>query len=151
MLSPFANILHREAIRALSDGRSFARGHDYFARGRVVSMQRRNANLSASVRGSSDYAVRIWVKDSALAYSCTCPAAAEGAFCKHCVAVGLAWVANEAEVTPKPGGGGLPELRYALSTLSKEALCGLILQEGERDPSSLARLLARARRHGTDA
>src|SRR5688500_5539759 len=94
--SPFANILHREAIRRLVDDRTFERGVDYHAQGRVSALARHEAALSARVRGTSEYRVRLWVKEEGLAYSCSCPMGADGAFCKHGVAVGLAWLAQAA-------------------------------------------------------
>lgn len=90
--SPFANILHRDAMLALVGARTFERGEAYFREGRVADLARQASSLSAVVRGGAEYRVRVWVKDDGLAYSCTCPAGADGAFCKHAVAVGLAWV-----------------------------------------------------------
>lgn len=97
MSVPFASILHRDAIKKISDERSFARGRDYFEKGRVQSLTRHKSALVGVVTGESPYAVRVWVKDQSLAYSCTCPRGAEGEFCKHCVALSLAWLARAAE------------------------------------------------------
>ncbi len=93
--SPFANILHRDAMLALVGARTFERGEAYFREGRVSGLARQASSLSAVVRGGAEYRVRVWVKDDALAYACTCPAGADGAFCKHAVAVGLAWVESQ--------------------------------------------------------
>ena len=42
--------------------------------------------------GTVLYAVSIWVKGDGLGYTCSCPAGSEGDFCKHCVAVAVAWL-----------------------------------------------------------
>lgn len=101
MSVPFASILHKDAIKKLSDERSFARGRDYFEKGRVQALTRNKSMLVGVVTGESPYAVRVWVKDSSLAYSCTCPRGEEGEFCKHVVALSLAWLARAAK-SPSP-------------------------------------------------
>lgn len=97
---PFASILHRDTIEKLADGRSLARGRGYFEQGRVKALARDGASLSGVVAGTSSYAVRLWVRDSSLAYSCSCPRGEEGDFCKHCVALSLAWLSEAAKVAP---------------------------------------------------
>lgn len=99
-MSPFASILHRETLEKLAGGRALARGRDYFERGCVKALTRDGASLTGVVAGTSSYAVRLWVRDSSLAYSCTCPQGEEGEFCKHCVALSLAWLAEAAKVAP---------------------------------------------------
>ena len=100
MGTPFASILHRDALQKLADTRSYARGRDYFERGKVQSLTRRKSRLTGVVVGETAYSVRVWVKDESLAYSCSCPQGEEGHFCKHCVALSLAWLA-EAEKRKK--------------------------------------------------
>lgn len=94
MSPPFASILHRDALRKLADTRSYARGRAYFEQGKVRSFTRRKSQLTGVVVGEAAYAVRVWVKDEALAYSCSCPQGEEGNFCKHCVALSFAWLAE---------------------------------------------------------
>jgi uncharacterized Zn finger protein len=102
MDTPFASILHRDAIQQLANSRAFARGRDYFERGRVKALARHKSSLTGVVEGETAYAVRVWVKDTGLAYSCSCPQGEEGHFCKHCVALSLAWLAQAAH---EPNGG----------------------------------------------
>lgn len=97
MSVPFASILHKDAIKKISDERSFARGREYFEKGRVQSLTRNKSALTGVVVGETAYAVRVWVKDSSLAYSCSCPRGEEGDFCKHCVALSFAWLARAAK------------------------------------------------------
>lgn len=96
MSTPFASILHRDAIKALAGDRSFARGRDYFEKGRVTALARNKSSLTGVVEGETAYAVRVWVNESSLAYSCSCPQGEEGKFCKHCVALSFAWLAEAA-------------------------------------------------------
>jgi uncharacterized Zn finger protein len=139
--SPFASILHREAIRRLVDDRTFDRGVDYHAQGRVSALARHEAALSAKVRGTNEYRVRLWVKEEGLAYSCSCPMGADGAFCKHGVAVGLAWLAQAAPAEEPDASA----LRGYLSGLEKPELVEILLAEAAAIPSLRERL---ARRQG---
>lgn len=94
----FANILHRSAIEALAGSPIFARGERYFAEGRVKSLERTRGELRGVVDGTTSYRCRIWVKGDSLAYHCECPHSQEdGAYCKHLVALALAWLAGESE------------------------------------------------------
>ena len=129
MSTAFASILHRDAIRRLVDARTFERGQDYFAGRRVVTLLRQDAALVATVRGTTDYKVRLWVNDHGLAYACTCPVGADGLFCKHGVAVGLAWLAQEGLATPPP-----PEIRTRLLELDKAVLVDRLLEAAAGDP-----------------
>jgi uncharacterized Zn finger protein len=64
---------------------------------------RQDRGLAATVKGGSEYRVTIRAKGDTLAYSCSCPVGAEGGFCKHSVAVVLAWMAEVApESIPAP-------------------------------------------------
>ena len=47
MKSPLANIIHRSALRQMTDARSFKRGEDYFHSGRVRALIEDNGVLSA--------------------------------------------------------------------------------------------------------
>jgi uncharacterized Zn finger protein len=44
--------------------------------------------VTAKVKGTHTYTVKLREDDGELDYSCTCPKGDEGAFCKHCAAVG---------------------------------------------------------------
>jgi uncharacterized Zn finger protein len=92
--TPFAHVLHAETIAKLARGHVLARGRAYVER--VVDLVCRDARLTATVRGGEVYAVSIWVKGDGLGYACSCPAGTDGDFCKHCVAVALAWVGSRA-------------------------------------------------------
>lgn len=94
MAGPLANILHRETLEALVGKKTFERGEAYFKEGRVEKMARAKGVLTAQVKGSTTYEVRIWASPEGLAYKCQCPFGSEGMFCKHAIAVALAWAAG---------------------------------------------------------
>ena len=94
MAAPDANILHRDVVAKLAGEPSFARGETYFREGRVLTLARHEMSLTGLVRGSDRYLVRLWVGDNNLAFACTCPQGQESVFCKHAVAVALAWIAK---------------------------------------------------------
>lgn len=97
---PTANILHRAVLLALVGQRSVERGERYFRDGHVLGLERHAGVLKARVRGTAIYNVRVWVNADGLAYSCECKHGLEGNFCKHAVAVALAWNAQMQVATP---------------------------------------------------
>ncbi|WP_416670654.1 SWIM zinc finger family protein [Egbenema bharatensis] len=94
MASPLADILTRDRLLDLAGDLYFQRGEDYFRRGQVGSLAEYDGVLTAQVAGTEEYRVQLWVEGEELDYDCTCPLGAEGACCKHCVAVGLTWLRN---------------------------------------------------------
>ena len=94
-----ANILHRETIAMIVGAKTFERGEQCFASGRVLGVESSVGELAGIVRpvetGRAPYAVRIWVKDDGLAYECTCPVGTSRQFCKHAVAIALAHLQKE--------------------------------------------------------
>lgn len=57
--------------------------------GHVQSVAEENGRLRAIVRGTVPYRVELWFDGDELLWNCTCPAAEDGSFCKHCTAVAL--------------------------------------------------------------
>jgi uncharacterized Zn finger protein len=148
--SPFAHILHRDAMRRLAGDATFLRGQDYFARGRVASVARRGAQLVGRVAGTQRYDVSLWVKDQGLAYSCTCPVGQAGDFCKHGVAVGLAWLGKDAASAEADGATveaieAIEAIEAYLGARSKDELAALLLEAARRDERLRERLARRAR------
>ncbi len=62
-----------QALRALAWQRSFERGAGYAADGRVKRLKVEREEATATVRGTQQYRVRLWIEDGELAYSCACP------------------------------------------------------------------------------
>jgi uncharacterized Zn finger protein len=90
--TPFAHVLHEDMIARLARGAAFDRGRKYFAEHRVQRLSYAPGRLLGQVAGTASYDVSIWVTGDRLGYACSCPAGREGDFCKHCVAIALAWV-----------------------------------------------------------
>ncbi len=137
-------------MQQLAGGASFERGEIYAAEGRVRSLVMHGDALTAAVRGSKDYAVRLAVKDDALAHACSCPVGADGGFCKHCVATALAWLgANQGAASGESGAAAvvkLDDVRPFLLKQDKATLASWLLEAAERDERLRERLLREAAR-----
>lgn len=79
-------------LRQLAGFRSYSAGQDYVRE--VSGLECGSAEATATVHGTAPYQVRLSNRDGALGGDCSCLWAQEGNFCKHCVAVGLAVLAN---------------------------------------------------------
>ena len=80
-------MLSHERLREMAGTVTFERGQACAAR--ITSLTITDRTITAWVRGAQAYEVRLWLRGKKLQFCCTCPFAAEGAFCKHCVAVCL--------------------------------------------------------------
>jgi uncharacterized Zn finger protein len=87
-------------IRALAGDAAFGRGEAYFAQGRVSISTQDTTGFEATAQGTSRY--RLWLRQEGddLLFACSCPAAADGSFCKHLVAASLAWIQDEDDDGP---------------------------------------------------
>ncbi len=78
------------SVRALSNPHEFARGEEYFRRGRVHNLTLEEGIYKAYVRRSKYYHIRIWEEsEGPVASSCTCTYTGAGV-CRHIVAGMLA-------------------------------------------------------------
>jgi uncharacterized Zn finger protein len=84
-------------IRSLAGDLWFDRGEAYFEQGRVRDLKEHQGKVTATVAGTHEYNVRLWIHRGEIASSCTCPLGDDEQFCKHCVAVALAWIASGGE------------------------------------------------------
>jgi hypothetical protein len=98
------------------------------------------------------YRVELWVEDGEPAWSCTCPAAEEGSFCKHCVAVALlfdrdAAVGEGVERLPLRAVSSQParDLAGYVAGLDHQRLVELVVDQIESDWRLRERLAAEAR------
>jgi hypothetical protein len=98
--SPIAHVLHLSRLRDLVDGSTFSRGERYHREKRVSKLERDGSTVRATVAGLASYQVTLWVKAGRIAYLCSCPVGQEGGFCKHCVAVALTYLEEEAKRAP---------------------------------------------------
>jgi uncharacterized Zn finger protein len=130
-------------IRSLAGDRWFARGEAYLQQGRVSDLNADSYRIIAKVTGTETYRVRLSCRSSRIEYSCTCPVGEDGNFCKHCVAVALAWVEEESTIRdPKEStirDSNLSavkhksDLRSFLEAQDHQKLVELMLQEASRN------------------
>lgn len=100
--SPLKTLITERRLRQLASARSFERGEQYYRDGHVSSLAERGAVVSATVRGTEDYQVRLEAVGGELRHRCTCPLGGGGEFCKHAVAVALAWLHGQSQDDPSP-------------------------------------------------
>ncbi len=137
-------------IRRIADPRSFGRGEQYFALGLVRSMTEYNGTITAKVKGTHTYTVKLQLDNGDIEHSCTCPMGDEDIFCKHCVAVGLAWIQNgskdKGEKSRKAANAELTfkDVKGHLESLEKEALVEMILQQAQEDDHMREKLFMQA-------
>lgn len=149
------NLISRAIIKDLAGTAALQRGEEYFSIGAVGRLRATHDTISARVEGTETYRVELSDDGGDLAYDCTCPRAADGYFCKHCVAVGLAWLAENSAV-PKSGAASGKEkrrdpwrdIKTYLSTQPPQALIDLLLDVAQRDDRLYHSLLLKAERSG---
>jgi uncharacterized Zn finger protein len=141
--------LSYNSIKSFADTRSFSAGEDYFASGAVSNLAVLDNRVTATVRGTSKYRVKLTAAPRGLDYDCSCPYASdEGAFCKHCVAVAIAYQrehlgavvveVDETSANPRRVGKGskgstLADLKEWLYTRSLDETIQMILERATDD------------------
>lgn len=148
-------LISRTTLEDFAGTTAFRRGETYFSIGAVGSLRTTDDKITATVEGSASYQVELRDDEGDLAYDCSCPRAADGYFCKHCVAVGLAWLAENSAAV-KPGGApGKPkrrdpwqDIKDYLATQAPETLTELLLDVAQRDDRLYQSLLLKAERTG---
>lgn len=90
-----AEVFTPDAVKDLADPRTFQRGVAYGRDGRVSASGGTGSEIEATVQGTMPYIVQLWIEEGEPRWSCTCPAAEDGSFCKHCVAVALTLIPDE--------------------------------------------------------
>ncbi len=140
-----AAVLTHTALRRLAGPRSFERGEGYAADGAVGALAEDDAAgvVAARVRGTDTYRVRLWAEGATLAFSCTCPVGADGACCKHCVAVGLVWLERRDGAAEEGSRGSAVTMAYVRAHLAgqpKEALVELLVAQAMEDDRLRRRL-----------
>jgi uncharacterized Zn finger protein len=122
-------------LRELAGARSYQRGTGYLDA--ILSVSEVPGGVVGTVQGTGTYVVRLGKRGRRLTGDCSCPYGQDGAFCKHCVAVGL-------RLLDGPAGTDAEPLTSFLSSLGTEGLVDLILAEAALDPDLYQRLLHRA-------
>jgi uncharacterized Zn finger protein len=129
-------ILSEAEIRNHAGKSSFEKGKTYFNQGKVSSLINDKSKLTAKVKGSQVYTVKLWKtsNQNILNYQCSCPFGREGNFCKHLVSAGLAFLNHGAEEDT---------LEKDLRSLSKEELLRFLLDIANKDLSFREKLFRR--------
>lgn len=152
--SPLSDVFARQRLAMLADPGAIIRGAGYAGEGRVEGLTVGWSEASAVVRGTVPYRIVLRFDGDEPDWSCDCPAAEDGAFCKHCVAVAL-------ELQAAPGQGGIDALfeegdsdgegsaddellRAWLSTQERDELARIVHEQAATDWRLRERLLARA-------
>ena len=131
-------------LRTLAGSRSFGRARDYLEA--VDELDIAAGRVTAVVYGGTEYGVELGIDPAGgLSGECSCPYGQDGNFCKHCVAVGLVVLSQDAEhlisAAGTARGGGLDAW---LEGLSREELLDLLREQLSRDRDLRCRLEARA-------
>lgn len=131
---------------------SYARGFGYLDQ--VEDLEVADTWVAATVLGSGAYEVRLSfgagrTSVGGLRGECSCPFGAEGNFCKHCVAAGLAALKSEDPAPGREGGAASPRLEWQslvawLTSLTKDELLAELLELAADDRDLRRRLGLRA-------
>ncbi|RJF99151.1 SWIM zinc finger family protein [Noviherbaspirillum saxi] len=149
------DLISRVSLEAFAGATVFGRGEEYFTAGAVERLRVTDGKVTASVVSTQTYRVALWDDDNDLTYDCTCPHAADGNFCKHCVAVGLAWLAEHAGESKSSVKSGRKKrhdpwhaIRQYLSAQSPDTLIELLLDAAQRDDRLYQSLLLKTEQTG---
>ncbi len=137
-MSDLKKIVTRKALREEAGTTYFGRGLDYFKSGYVKKLEVHGNRIEGSVRGNRLYHCSIECDIDADGFygECSCPLGDDGEFCKHLVALGLAFV-NGFE-TPAPS-AKQPDFKLAkfLQERSREELVALLNGAAKQYPDLL--------------
>ena len=151
MVAIGGNVCTEADLLAAAGQRSFDRGVRYLDA--VQDLAIFGNQVTASVRGTDEYIVVLTMGGSAgVTGACDCPYGKEGFFCKHCVAVGLAFLRDARRSrtsrsrTSRSGttAARTPGLHSWLSSLSREDLFLLVVDQIVEDDDWRRRLELRA-------
>ncbi|KRT54849.1 DUF6880 family protein [endosymbiont of Ridgeia piscesae] len=140
-------------IKRWAGSRAYGRGEAYYQDERVRNLRERRGKIAATVRGTHSYHVRLWEDGKTIDYDCDCPVGLGGDFCKHCVAVALAWLEKQAPAgktarrrQPKQAEADLTmkDVRAWLLLQEREALADMLLEAAVEDEQLVDRLMLKA-------
>ncbi|MGS2717267.1 SWIM zinc finger family protein [Eionea flava] len=107
---------------ALAGKGAFTRGKDYFASDAVIEWNKKGTKINGLVEGSQTYTVTLHHTTTHFDGSCDCPASEGIDFCKHCVAVALAYRQEQTEQKQLESGKPLQRIEAYLNKLDKPHL-----------------------------
>jgi uncharacterized Zn finger protein len=143
------HLISLSILRELAGDKGFRLGERYLAEGAVRDMRFTADSIEALVDGTDTYSVVLFDKSGKLEYGCSCPHAGSGHFCKHCVAVGLAWLHGVEDSPPaKATTDSWLEIRTYLSGQDTSTLAALVIDAARRDQHFYRELLLMMARAG---
>lgn len=113
---------------------AFARGQSVYENQQIESWKRQKNSIHAMVQGTELYRVKLTITNKMLDGICSCPASENFDFCKHCVAVALAYSAHELEIDSKSKGSSPDRIEAYLMQQSKQDLLKHLLGLIEQNP-----------------
>lgn len=149
-----AGVLTEAKLLRKADARSWKLGEEYFASGVVVGLEASEGRVTAKVQGSSLYPAQLSITSrNELDYDCSCPYHQDnGVFCKHLVALGLAYLRRDAvEEIVIPRGSAMETIRQHLESCTKEQLTTLLMAQSLENESLRRHLLWLASPQNTPA
>lgn len=146
-----ARALNEAALRRIAGERSYQRGRKYYAGGHVELLDSDTESVRATALETHDYLVTFSCSGYGFDYSCDCPQGVDGAFCKHCVAAGLAWLnrnsaATKAKTRRKTIEPTLAEAENVLLAEDQEIVVRMVIGWAKDDSKLHERLLQLAAR-----
>jgi len=146
-------VFSRSLVMSLCGPAVYGRGVSYLRQGRVEPEAGSDSRLRATVRGSVPYTVELWAESRQPGWSCSCPYAEDGSFCKHAVAVTLLFDDSELDALLDDGPVHDAEPREDahrllvghVDGLDHQRLVELVVEAADEDWRLRERLLAEAR------
>ncbi|NJM46620.1 MAG: hypothetical protein HC860_10955 [Alkalinema sp. RU_4_3] len=131
----FADLITQQSLQEYAGRKIYQRGVAYWEDNLVQSFQSSANHISAQVEGTELYDVELWIEQESdgLESFCDCLSFEEGAFCKHCVAVGLTWL----EQKQSPQSKGTVDRRRRPQKIAKVSIAPAKTTEN-LDPAKLA-------------
>lgn len=146
------DLISPAALTRLAGPTTFERGKAYFSAGAVQRLRATENQITATVQGTHAYQTQLRSDDAAkLVCDCTCPHAADGYFCKHGVALGLAWLAQKSAPPGKKKSDPWRAIEAYLGTQTQQTLIELLLEVAQRDDRLYQSLRLKAERTGAGA
>lgn len=145
------HLISRATLENLAGATSFQRGEAYFSTGSVRRLHATGDHITATVQGTHPYQAELRNEGGQLAGHCSCPRAADGYFCKHCVALGLAWLAENSAAPGQKRHDPWRDIEAFLCTQAPQTLTALLLEVAQRDDRLYQLLWLKAERAGAGA
>ncbi|WP_163560438.1 hypothetical protein [Halomonas sp. NO4] len=129
-----AALLSDRQLVMLAGEAAFGRGMDYFRQGMVLGWNKKGSTITAEVEGNERYRVVLNLSKRDLDGGCDCPASEGIDFCKHCVAVAMAYRSDQAEQVRLTEGDATDRIHAYLQQMDKASLIEALQSIIESDP-----------------